>query len=58
MSTIVPTVVIGIGGTGKAILQDVRARLIARYGSLERVPVIRFLALDTDLADPRRRAQG
>ncbi|MDV3000204.1 MAG: hypothetical protein N5P05_001810 [Chroococcopsis gigantea SAG 12.99] len=46
--TIVPTVLIGIGGTGNEILSRVRRLVEESYGSLDRFPVISFLIIDTD----------
>jgi Tubulin like/Short C-terminal domain len=43
-----PTLVIGIGGTGKSILLDVRQRLSARFGNHRELKTIGFLAFDTD----------
>jgi hypothetical protein len=43
-----PTLVIGIGGTGKSALLDVRQRLVSRFGSYKDLRTIGFLALDTD----------
>ncbi|MBI3928171.1 MAG: SHOCT domain-containing protein, partial [Armatimonadetes bacterium] len=50
MSTLYPTLVIGLGGTGKSILWDIRQRMMARFGSFRELPVIGFLGLDTDEA--------
>lgn len=43
-----PTLMIGLGGTGKEILLRLRRKLVERYGSLSRVPFIKFMHLDTD----------
>lgn len=43
-----PTLVIGLGGTGKEILLRFRRLLVERYGSLDPLPFVRFLHLDTD----------
>lgn len=48
MSAFYPTLVIGIGGTGKSALLDVRQRLVSRFGSYKDLKTIAFLALDTD----------
>jgi hypothetical protein len=40
--------VIGIGGTGANTLESNRRRMIEKYGSLENVPMIRYLYVDTD----------
>ncbi len=52
MSNIVPTVVIGVGGTGKAAIYDIRSRVISKFGSLDHLKVINFLSLDTDFNEP------
>lgn len=48
MTAFFPTLVIGIGGTGKSVLLDIRQRLSARYGSYRDLKTIGFLAFDTD----------
>ena len=48
MTAFFPTLVIGIGGTGKSILLDIRQRLSARFGSYRDLKTIGFLAFDTD----------
>jgi len=44
------SLVIGVGGTGHKVLLDIRERLLAKHGSLERLPIVSFLLLDTDQA--------
>src|SRR4051812_49058689 len=48
------SIIIGVGGTGYKILLDVRKRLIEKYGSLERIPIVSFLQIDTDAATLER----
>ncbi len=43
-----PTVVIGLGGTGKEILIKVRRMIVEAYGSLEALPIVSFLHIDTE----------
>ncbi|HEY7312657.1 MAG TPA: tubulin-like doman-containing protein [Gemmataceae bacterium] len=43
-----PTVVIGIGAFGRRALQELRCRFLDRFGDLDKVPLLRFLYLDTD----------
>jgi serine/threonine protein kinase len=43
-----PTVVVGIGGFGRRSLMELRCRLLDRFGGLEKIPLIRFLYIDTD----------
>jgi hypothetical protein len=42
--------IIGVGGTGGEVLVRTRRLLINFFGDLERVPIVRFLYLDTDIA--------
>jgi hypothetical protein len=46
--SMVPTVIIGIGGTGTEILARVRRLVEETYGSLKNFPIISFLTIDTD----------
>lgn len=46
-----PTLLIGLGHFGREALQALRTRIIDRYGSLERLPIWRFLYIDTDPKD-------
>lgn len=48
MTAFFPTLVIGIGGTGKSVMLDIRQRLSARFGSHRDLKTIGFLAFDTD----------
>ncbi len=38
-----PTVVIGLGGTGKEVLIKVRRMIVETYGSLDALPILSFL---------------
>ena len=51
MPRIAPTLVIGLGGTGKGVIYDLRRRIAAAFGSVERMPFIRCLAIDTDVME-------
>jgi hypothetical protein len=42
------SIIIGVGGTGHQILLDVRKRLIEKYESLDKIPIVGFMLLDTD----------
>jgi len=44
------SVIIGVGGTGHQIILAVRKRLIEKYGSLDKLPIVGFALLDTDQA--------
>lgn len=48
MTAFFPTLVIGIGGTGKSVLLDIRQRLSAQFGNHRELKTIGFLAFDTD----------
>jgi tubulin-like protein len=43
-----PTLLVGLGGTGKEVLLRLRRMIVERYGSLNRLPFLRFMHLDTD----------
>jgi hypothetical protein len=44
------TVCIGIGGTGEEVLTRIRKLIVDRYGSLNALPVVSFVHIDTDNA--------
>ncbi|MGO8673377.1 MAG: tubulin-like doman-containing protein [Capsulimonadaceae bacterium] len=44
------SVIVGVGGTGHQIILDVRKRLIEKYGSLAKIPIVGFALVDTDQA--------
>jgi hypothetical protein len=44
------SLLIAVGGTGHKILLDVRQRLLQKYGSLDKLPIISYLLIDTDQA--------
>ncbi|MFO0938993.1 MAG: tubulin-like doman-containing protein, partial [Gemmataceae bacterium] len=43
-----PTLLIGVGSFGNKALQQIRARLLDRFGNLNRVPCFRFLLIDAE----------
>src|SRR5262249_101447 len=43
-----PTLMIGIGGTGKEGLLRLRRQIVERYSSLSMLPFLQFMHLDTD----------
>lgn len=45
-----PTILIGLGGTGKEVLLRIRRQFVERYGSLNDFPIISYLYIDTDNA--------
>jgi hypothetical protein len=49
-----PTLMVGLGGTGKDVLLRLRRLLVEHYGELETLPFIRFLHIDTDQTQEAR----
>jgi hypothetical protein len=45
-----PTLIVGVGGTGSAVLQGLKARLRDRFDNFDQVPAFQWLLLDTDRA--------
>ncbi len=43
-----PTLLIGLGSMGRRALMELRCRLLDRFGDLDKVPLFRFLYIDTD----------
>ncbi len=41
-------VIVGLGGTGAEIISRVREKIVHEFGALDRVPIVRFLYIDTD----------
>jgi hypothetical protein len=48
MSTIQRTLLIGLGGTGRDVLMQIRRLIIDRYQSLDALPVVSFVHIDAD----------
>ncbi|MDE5083414.1 MAG: zinc-ribbon domain-containing protein [Trichodesmium sp. St15_bin1_1] len=48
LKAIVPTLIIGIGGTGLEAIMRLRRLITESYGSLENFPIVGFLHIDTD----------
>jgi hypothetical protein len=46
--SMVPTVLVGVGGTGAEVLLRVRRLIEESYGSLKKFPIVSFLWIDTD----------
>ncbi|HEY9701020.1 MAG TPA: tubulin-like doman-containing protein, partial [Allocoleopsis sp.] len=42
------TICIGLGGTGKDVLMRIRRLIVDRYGSLDNLPIVSFVHIDTD----------
>lgn len=45
-----PTILIGLGGTGKEVLLRIRRQFVEKYGSLDDFPITSYLYIDTDNA--------
>lgn len=43
-----PTLIVGLGGFGKQAVLALRTRIIDRFGSLEKLPLLRYLVIDSD----------
>jgi hypothetical protein len=43
-----PTLVLGVGGFGRQALLELRCRFLDRFGDLGKIPLLRFLYLDSD----------
>lgn len=43
-----PTLVLGLGGTGKEVLLRLRRLIVERFGNLNELPCVEFLHIDTD----------
>ncbi|MGK7946132.1 MAG: tubulin-like doman-containing protein [Microcystaceae cyanobacterium] len=54
--SMIPTILVGIGGTGGEVLARIRRLVEESYGSLNKFPIISFLVVDTDkdykISDP------
>lgn len=47
---LMPTIIIGLGGTGKEVLLRIRRQFVEKYGSINDFPIISYLYIDTDNA--------
>jgi serine/threonine protein kinase len=43
-----PTLLVGLGAFGRRALMELRCRFLDRFGDLEKLPLLRFLYVDTD----------
>jgi hypothetical protein len=53
-----PTVLIGVGSFGRRALLEMRCRFLDRFGDLSKVPLIRFLYVDSDPEAVRSATRG
>ena len=43
-----PTIIVGVGNFGRRALIELRCRFLDRFGDLSKIPLLRFLYVDTD----------
>jgi serine/threonine protein kinase len=53
-----PTLVIGVGSFGRRALVELRCRFLDRFGDLDRMPLVKFLYIDTDAEAIREARRG
>lgn len=46
--SMIPTILVGLGGTGNEVISRVRRLIEETYGSLNNFPIVSFLVIDTD----------
>ena len=46
-----PTIIIGLGGTGKEVLLRIRRLFYEKYGNLDRFPIVSYLLMDAEKQD-------
>ncbi len=46
--TLRPTIVLGLGSLGRRALMELRCRFLDRFGGLDKLPLVRFLYVDSD----------
>jgi hypothetical protein len=53
-----PTLIVGLGSFGRRALLELRCRVLDRFGDLEKIPMIRFLYVDSDPEAVRNALRG
>lgn len=53
-----PAVILGVGGFGRKALLELRCRFLDRFGDLSKLPVFRFLYVDTDAEAVQHAVRG
>ena len=43
-----PSLIVGVGATANLIIQKIKSQLVSRHGSMENIPAVRLLCIDTD----------
>jgi len=49
-----PALIVGIGATGNRVVHQLKQQMDARHGSMESIPSVRLLAIDSDIEDLSR----
>lgn len=49
-----PALIVGIGATGNRVIHQLKQQMDARHGSMESIPSVRLLAIDSDIDDLSR----
>jgi serine/threonine protein kinase len=53
-----PTLILGVGAFGRKALLELRCRFLDRFGDLNKLPLLRFLCLDSDQAAVNTAVRG
>ncbi len=53
-----PTIVVGVGHFGRRVLLEMRCRFLDRFGDLSRIPLVKFLYVDSDADSVRAAPRG
>jgi serine/threonine protein kinase len=53
-----PTILIGVGAFGRRALLELRCRFLDRFGDLRKIPLLRFVYIDTDPEAVQAAARG
>jgi serine/threonine protein kinase len=53
-----PTLILGLGGFGRRALLELRCRFIDRFGDLDKIPMFRFVYVDSDPESVRNALKG
>ncbi len=56
--TLRPTLIVGVGSFGRRALMEMRCRFLDRFGDLEKIPLVRFLYIDTDAEAVKSATRG
>lgn len=43
-----PALIVGVGNTANLVIQKIKSQLISRFGSMENIPAVRLICIDTD----------